>query len=462
MLADVARAALARSGRAEELLGRIGAITFVDSVSWPVPDPSRVLAEALGRPDAESVKTLVGGISPVEALADASERIREGSIDAALVCGVECFDVLMRAMKEGRDPGFLTQPEGSEPDRLVGKLGDTSHPVELAAGLIAPVAYYPLFESAVRGAAGRNPAEHQAYLGELWARFAEVAATNSNAWSRDAVSAEEIATPGPANRQVTIPYTKLMNSNIQTNQAACLVVCAAEVAGELGVKPRVHLRATATGSDHAFPSEREALDRSPAIAACAGAALAHSGLAIEDVDHLDIYSCFPSAVQVAAREIGLDPLGDRPLTATGGLAFAGGPGSNYVTHSIAALCENVATEGGHALATAVGWYLTKHGAVVLSAESGGAAWEHFNPQAELDAGPRRDVVPPPTSGTGRIEAYTAICNREGKPEVAIATFLIGDARTVAKADDPASLAAAAERDCLGAEATFLEDGRFKL
>ena len=466
MLADVARAALSRSGRPDELLGRLDAIVVIDSVSWPAPDPARILAAELGCGEVETVRTLTGGISPIEALADSCARIRDGEADAVLICGVECFDVLMRALKEGRDPGFPTQPEETKPDRTIGKLGETSHPVETAAGLIAPVAYYPLFETAVRASAGRSPDEHLAHLGELWARFAAVAADNPHAWTRDAPGAEEIATASPANRQVTVPYTKLMNSNIQTNQAAALVVCAETTADDLGIEAeaRVRVRATATGSDHAFPSERIALDRSPAIAACGSAVLDHTGVHIDGVEHLDIYSCFPSAVQVAARELGLDPLGDRPLTVTGGLAFAGGPGSNYVTHSTAALCERIAAAGGLGMATGVGWYLTKHGTIVLSepGETSGAGWRHFQPQSELDAGPRREVVPPPSSGTGTIEAYTAICNREGEPEVAIATLLLGDERTVAKAEDPDSLAAIADRDCLGAEATFEGGGRFRL
>lgn len=465
MLGDVARAALARSGRGDELLARLGAIAFIDSVSWQIPDPAAILAAELAREDVETVRTLTGGIAPIETLADSCARIRDGELDVVLIAGVECFDILMRAIKDGRDPGFPTQPEGTEPDRTIGKLGETSHPVEAAAGLIAPVAYYPLFEAAIRASAGRSPGEHQRHLGELWARFAAVAASNPHAWTRDAPGAEEIATAAPGNRQVTIPYTKLMNSNIQTNQAAALVLCAEEAADAIGLAPasRVRVRATATGSDHAFPSERIALDRSPAIAACSRAALDHCGLDLERIEHLDIYSCFPSAVQVAARELGLDPLGKRPLTVTGGLAFAGGPGSNYVTHSTAALCERISTEGGRGMATGVGWYLTKHGAVLLSEDgAGGPGYEHFDPQAELDAGPRRQVIPPPASGTAAIEAYTAICDREGRPEIAIATFLLGESRTVAKADDPGSLTAVADRDCLGAEVAFEADGRFRL
>ena len=80
-------------------------------------------------------------------------------------------------------------------------------------------------------------------------------------------------------------------------------------------------------------TEREDLHSSPAIRFAARAALDATGAGIDDVAHLDVYSCFPSAVQIGCRELGIDPFADaRPLTVTGGLTFAGGPGNNYVTH----------------------------------------------------------------------------------------------------------------------------------
>ena len=70
---------------------------------------------------------------------------------------------------------------------------------------------------------------------------------------------------------------------------------------------------------------------------------------VDDIGLIDVYSCFPSAVQVAAAELGL-PLGDadRPLTVTGGLTFAGGPWNNYVTHSIATMAERLVANPGAA------------------------------------------------------------------------------------------------------------------
>ena len=63
-------------------------------------------------------------------------------------------------------------------------------------------------------------------------------------------------------------------------------------------------------------------------------ALAQAGLGINDIEVLDVYSCFPAAVQVAMKEMGIKDNDSRPLTVTGGLPFFGGPGNNYSMHAI--------------------------------------------------------------------------------------------------------------------------------
>ncbi len=84
--------------------------------------------------------------------------------------------------------------------------------------------------------------------------------------------------------------------------------------------------------------------RSPAMAAAAGAALSGAGIGVDDVAHLDLYSCFASSVCFAldALGIGEDDPRAAAVTVTGGLPYHGGPGSNYMTHSLAAMAETPA------------------------------------------------------------------------------------------------------------------------
>ena len=134
-----------------------------------------------------------------------------------------------------------------------------------------------------------------------------------NAWIRQRFTPEEIAEPSPSNRMIGFPYTKLMNSNNMVEQGAGLIMCSVERAEALGI-PRdrwVFLHSGADAHDHWFLSNRADLSSSPAIRLAGRAALDGAGIGVDDLAHVDLYSCFPSAVQIGARELGLGL--DRPL-----------------------------------------------------------------------------------------------------------------------------------------------------
>ncbi|UTI67011.1 hypothetical protein NBH00_12570 [Paraconexibacter antarcticus] len=446
LLAGAVRAALADAGDAgPALAARADAVAVVDLFSWPVPDPAAAVAATLGLTPRETVLSARGGNGPVALLGALAADVLAGDLDVAIITGGEAMTPFMQAVKTGTETGWPTQPKGTAPTRIVGQDRDASHAVETAADLLAPIFYYPLFEQALRREAGRTPEAHQEHLGRLWARFAAVAADNPFAWTRDAPDADAIAHPSPANRQVSAPYTKLMNANIQVDQAAALVLCSVQAARDAGVPEEhwVYVTATAGAHDHWFVGERDRLDRSPAIAAVGAAALGHAGLEIGDIDHLDLYSCFPSAVQVAARELGVD-LEDpaRAPTVTGGLTFAGGPANAYVVHSLATLVGRLrGRTGEHGLATAVGWYLTKHGAAILSSDPPARPFAAVDVQQEVDALPRRELTAAPIGGAA-VETYTAMYGHGGEPTMAIVSVLDADGRRgLASTHDPATVEA---------------------
>lgn len=64
---------------------------------------------------------------------------------------------------------------------------------------------YPLIENAVRGERKRDVATHMRAMGELFARFAKVAADNPLATRREGYSAERIATVSESNRWIGFP-----------------------------------------------------------------------------------------------------------------------------------------------------------------------------------------------------------------------------------------------------------------
>jgi acetyl-CoA C-acetyltransferase len=428
LMASAAReAGTTDAGR--RLLEKAQSVRVVDCLSWPVPDPGSLLAEELRLGKSTTVRTLTSGTGPLDLLADACAEIQAGRLEVALIAGAEAILPFKRALQAGEMNDWPAQEPETAPTRVLGDLRPASHEAEMAAGLLAPVHYYPWFENALGATAREAPGEHRQRVARLWHRFAEVAVGNPYAWTREAPPPERILEHAE-NRMVAFPYSKLMTANIQVDQGAALVLCSAGYAASAGLDPddRVYVHASATAHDHWFAASRRELHRSPAIAACGRATLGHAGVGIDDVAHLDLYSCFPSAVQIAAAELGID-LEDagRPPTVTGGLTFAGGPGSNYVTHSLATMTERLReSREDYGFLTGVGWYMTKHANALLSTRPPERPYAHAEPQAEVDALPRREIAAEPADTEEPIESFTVVYERDGTPGRAIFSTLRPD------------------------------------
>ncbi len=467
MCAEVICAAAHDAGPDDALLRRAGTLGVVDIASRRWNDPGALVAARLGIEPRETLRTTLGGDGPQVLLSDVAARIAAGQLDAGIVCGAEALATLAAAMKAQREPDWPALDPDGAPSRVLGSERFPATDAEVAANLIAPIAMYPLFESALWAQRGGTLAEHRARLGALWARYAAVAERNPHAWWQGpAPTAERIATPAPDNRLVTQVYTKLLNSNIQTDQAAALIVCSAAVAGELGIERErwVFPHGAGHACDHWFVSEREDLSSSPALRLAARGALGAAGATIDDVAHVDIYSCFPSAVQIAGLELGIDPWTDaREPTVTGGLTFAGGPGNNYVTHAIAAMVGRLREDrGALGMTTAVGWYLTKHAVGVFGTGEPARPFAALNAQAQVDATPRREGAAG-VAGAATGEACSIVCDRDGAPAVGTVTALLDDGRrAIAATDDAAVLALIADEPLAGRPLQLDGSGAFTL
>jgi acetyl-CoA C-acetyltransferase len=325
-----------------------------------------------------------------------------------------------------------------------------------------------VFENALRAASGATAAEHLRRISSLWARFSRVAAANAYAWSPVARTAEEIATVSADNRMIGFPYPKLLNANIQTDQAAALILCSVAAAAAAGIPEDewVYVHAGADAHDHWFPSNRWSLAESPAIQSAGRAALDLASAGIDDIGHIDLYSCFPSAVEMGASALGLS-LDDvaRPLTVTGGLGFAGGPGNNYATHSIAAMVECLRRDPGSlGLITALGWYATKHAVGIYSSRPPAAGFRSAGTrvQDEVDALPSRPAVAD-HEGPVTIESFTVMFERDNVPAVGILACLLADGRrTWANTRHPELMHALMEHDLIGQPAMLRSGGELAL
>ncbi|MEQ8798000.1 MAG: acetyl-CoA acetyltransferase [Salinisphaeraceae bacterium] len=442
LIAEAARAAAADCG-VPGVLERIQSLTCLNILAPAYPDAPASLARRLGIDAGERFYTPIGGNMGQWLVGYYADRIAAGELDCALIAGGEALATQMRGKGAGLS-GVIDTNTGEGP-RLLGDDREPTNATEQRHWLDLPIQIYPLFEQALRGRYGHGPIEHRQMLGELYARLNAVAVRNPQAWRREPLSAADIAERTPKNRMVGAPYTKQMNAIIAVDQAAALVMMSAAKARQLGIDPErwVYPLAAANAHERWFVSERADLSRSPAIAACGERLTAASGLAIDEIDHLDLYSCFPSAVQMARDALGIAAHDPRPLTVTGGLAYHGGPGNNYCTHAIAEIMNRIrADRSATGLVSGVGWYMSKHSLGLYGGQPPTGGWRPIDAaglQAEIDAGPVVDTVEQ-ADDQGRIETYTVMHDRADRPVHGIVLGRLSDGRRfVANTPDDAGL-----------------------
>ena len=477
--------ARARSGRL--LLDRTQSIRVATPLSWQYTNPGSAVAESVGIRPSQTVRTTTGGHNPQSMVNATALAIGRGELDVAVVTGADCGYTQSAARRDPDRPvlPWTIQPADTPRPELFGTDRRATTDAEEERGLDLPVHVFPLFENALRAEAGRSLDEHRDRIGALWSRCSEVAAANPYAWLPTARTPDEVTAVSDRNRMIAYPYTKLMTANMQVDQGAALIICSAAAAESAGV-PRdrwVFPLAGADADDHWFLSHRLDFHSAPAIRLAGAAALALAGRAVDDIGHIDLYPCFPSAVEIAAAELGLavdDPA--RPLTVTGGLTFGGGPGNNYGTHAVASMVAALrADPGSLGLVTGVGWYMTQHSLGLygtapgpaagvgldqvdlpprtVAHRAGGFSWADPQlavaslPQCTPDADARGEVT---------VETYSVAYGRGGAPERAVVACRTPEGlRAWAGVTDPDHLAVLVTEEGCGRLGT-LRDGEVDL
>ncbi|MDQ8045991.1 MAG: hypothetical protein REI11_15400 [Patulibacter sp.] len=417
---------------AAALIDAVELVAVAPSATWPDHDPGRSVAHALGIDHARTMRSsMVGGNGSQLLVNELAARIQAGALDVAVMCGAEALHSEQTSFESFGDAVNQAQ-------HGAGEVLEEDHPgnseAELEVGFALPVLGYALMEQAIGVAAGRTTSEQQHVAAELWSRFSEVASEHPNAWVQGARTADEIATPTAANRQVTYPYTKLMTANFRVDEAGALLLCSVDAARRLGIDESrwVYVHAGAQANDEWFVSNRTSLDRSPAIRAIGEALFAHADITAAELGPVDLYSCFPSAVQIAARELGL-PIDDpgRPLTRTGGLTFFGGPGNNFGTHGVIGVARDLrgAAPGTLGISSSLGWYATKHAYGLFGTSAPARPYETLRPTPEparREVASAEDASAPDAGAV--VECATAFFGRDGAPEFGVVFAILQDGR----------------------------------
>jgi acetyl-CoA C-acetyltransferase len=454
MWEDVVRRAADDTGVGSPALDRLDSLQIVYCQTWQYDDPPARLAARLGVEPRNTYYSGIGGTTPQVLVNGAAERILAGELDVALVCGAEALATQRWYKRRGDRYPYSFKPEERRPFPWEAPF----HPAEVAHEVFQAWLTFAIFDNARRGHLGVELDEYRRQLGDLLAPFTDVAAANPLAWFPVSRSADDIITATPENRMVGYPYTKYMISIMDVDMAAAALVASHEAADALGVprERRVYLRGWCYATDPIYLAEHDEMWRSPAMAAAAREALRVGGVGVDDVAHLDVYSCFGSSVNFARDALALGDGDSRSLTVTGGLPYHGGAGSDYMTHSIATMADVLRRDpGSYGLVSGVGMHMTKHVYGLYSSEPGSVATpEQVRVQSAVDGkGKRaiRDVY----DGAATVAAYSVVHSNGGVPEwgVVICDVPEGD-RAYGKVVDADMLASIEHDELVGRKVTL--------
>ncbi|GAA5233182.1 acetyl-CoA acetyltransferase [Verticiella sediminum] len=436
---DLMLQAVRRAGSdsgAPALLAQVQRIA-VPQGRWRYRNPAGEIARNLGCVDATSILAGVGVLQQ-SLISDACQRIAAGEIDAALIAGADAGHRILTAKRQG-----LRAPERQQEDDPHEHLRPEEpllHPAELRAGIRLPVALYALIESACRARDHVGLREHRQRLADRYARFSEIAAANPAAWRRARVEAAAIRDASDANPMQAFPYTRRHCSSWNVDQAGALLLCSAAKARALGIPAHRWIHPWAAAEcNHMVPvSARSDLSANPGARSAAQVLLRSAGLAASEVDLLDLYSCFPIAVQAHAEALGITH--GRDLTVTGGMPFAGGPFNNYVLQATCRMAELLRQGAGRTgLVSSVSGILTKHAFGLWASRPALQGFSRHDVSAQTaKAGPDKTVLST-YEGTGRIAGYTIIHESHAPPRALVLADTPGGDRVLAWNADAATI-----------------------
>ena len=401
----------------KKIIDFIDAVYMVNISSWSYEDAPGELSEKLNITPKEKIYLPDGGHSPQMLVNRAAKAIASGKHRCVLITGGEAAYSINKLFK-GKRPKHW--PKKSPSKYLNGGNWDIPE-IDRKYGLHFPSLTYAIFETALRASSGRTIEEHRKYMGELLERFSKVASKNPLSWTQKLFSADEITTPSPKNRRVVHPYTKRMCANNFVDQAGTIIVASEEIAELLNIDRKywIYIMGGVDLRNIKEIYQRPRLDSSPAIREGSRIALEQAGLELADIDKFDLYSCFPSIIEIFMKELGIKEEDPRELTVTGGLPYFGTPLSNYSLHAIINTVELIRTDpslkvmvianGGYNTKQSIGIYGTKPPAIEWGVQDVSEIQESILKKSLPDIAEK-------VNGRLTVEGYSIIYDRTGQPK----------------------------------------------
>lgn len=421
------------------LLAAADAIHAIRVVSWAYDSLGEAVAEAVGAAPRTVTGTALGGHYPVRVLEEAAAAIWAGESDVALIVGAEAQASIGALAKAGVDPLALGWSDSPGGPHVFGP-EDLGSVFQQASGLMLPTRVYPLFENRLQFDLGLTPAQNAAWSADLYADLSRVAAAHPAAWNTDVLTADDI---GSGTRMVCEPYPLAVNAMPHVDQAAALVVTSLQAAREHGVPDDqlIYVWGGAGADDTLDPLARRDFGASAAMAAALDQCLGQAGAGTDDLDLIDVYTCFPVVPKLAGRHLGLPR--EAVLSVAGGHSCFGGPLNSYSLHALATMVDRLKQTPGTGLVHANGGYLTYHHAMLLGSQPHAAGYVGTTPSWTPPEGPQLLEVSSLDGVVVQIETATVEHDRSGGPRQAFVVGRTAEGARVAVASAPGDLATAA-------------------
>lgn len=421
---------------------------------WRYRNPAGAIAETIRAEHAQTVLSSVGVLQQ-SLIASACEDIANGEIGSAIIVGADAGYRILRARIAGEYAGERNQD--NEPDIKLEPTDELRHEAEAAVGLQMPVGLYALAESARRASSGRTIHEHREHLAQLYARFSHIASQNPDAWNQEVKTANEILEAGKHNPMQAFPYTRSHCSTWNVDQAAALLLCSEEKADELGIAEAQRIYPVASAeSSHMVPLSARA-DFSQCVGAqlAAEALYSATGIRPEQIDLVELYSCFPVAVECFAEAARIPA--DRELTITGGMAFAGGPYNNYFFQATVKAAQLLrARAGRNALLSCVSGIMTKQAFALWSADKPEGPFSRLDVTDEVAAQTEQIEVETGFAGEGTVAGCTVIYSRRDDPYAVLLVDTNDGKRALVTSGDPAVIQSIENEEWVGRQVKAAE------
>jgi len=372
---------------------------------WRYRDPGKWIAT---NNQISNIQTTVSkiGVLQQSLINSVCKKISNGEIRCGIIVGGEARYKLLKSIIEKKE--FEETLLINNPDYYIKAKEDLQTSIEEKELGSMAVGYYSIIESSFRAQSIRKFDEHHKKIAETYEKFSEIASKNMSGWIDEPFKWNEIIENSDKNPVLAFPYNKRHCTSWNVNQAAALIICSENIADELNIESdkRTYLIGSSENNHMISTIQRPNLSESKGLLMASKFILDICKKHNLNVKLFDLYSCFPVAVQLFAKALGIKDL--KNATVTGGMSFAGGPLNSYVLNSTVKLIEEL-RKGKYkeGIVTGVSGMMTKQSFALWSQNpyDGFCFYDATNEASKVE---KPIKISEKTSGEGKIIGYTVL------------------------------------------------------